>query len=149
MIINASGDISKLSLEMQEFMKFICTGKATGTKDNFVHRLNNVVEDNRLHEKWRSEYMRFELKMQEQYRAGLEEGRKEEKLSTARTLRFGLAAAIAFAVNPKRVPNSTKVPRSGSQEINPAISSYCYMAYFSIFLFKYFLKSKDDFSYSE
>ena len=82
MIINASGDTSKLSLEMQEFMRFIRTGEATGTKNNFVHRLNSVVEDNRLHEKWRSEYMRFELKMQEQYRAGREEGLATGRNST-------------------------------------------------------------------
>ena len=77
-----------------------------GTKDNFVHRLNSVVENNRLHEKWRSEYMRFELKMQEQYRAGLAEGRKEErrelssKIWTKLVEQLGEEAALKIMPNP-------------------------------------------------
>ena len=106
--------ISKLSLEMQEFMRFIRTGEAIGTRDNFIHRLNSVVEDNRLHEKWRSEYMRFELKMQEQYRAGREEGLAEgrekgiaegikknsSEIWTRLLEQFGEEAALKIMPNP-------------------------------------------------
>ena len=44
--------------------------------NRFVSELDNVLEDARQHKEWRHKYMTLQMKMQEQYQKGKEDGEK-------------------------------------------------------------------------
>ena len=79
-----------ISEELRNFFDYIKTGIPTGEKSNFVHRLEQEVEINRLNEEWEAAYMTFEeivrMEARQAKEEGREEGREEEREALIMTL---------------------------------------------------------------
>ena len=66
-----------ISEELKNFFNYIKTGKATGEKNNFAHRLENEVAMNRYNEEWEVAYMTIAEFVQFEARKAKVEGQQE------------------------------------------------------------------------
>ena len=86
--LNAKGTMNDVSLELKAFLDLVL-GKTSD--DPFVRKLEKALNEAKKNSTWRREYMmllmRDQEKIEEGRRAGLAEGRREEKFDTARRLR--------------------------------------------------------------
>ena len=73
----STGNANDISEEMQSFLRYIAEGIPC---DSFTRKLEDAVEEARVHIHWRQEYMTF----LEQLEKEREEGRAEERVNTER-----------------------------------------------------------------
>lgn len=72
--LNASGSGEEISEGLRLLLWFTGRNEAS---DRFTRRLNELVKENISHEKWRTDYMTFAMKLEESRREGKKEGREE------------------------------------------------------------------------
>lgn len=81
----STGNANDISEEMQSFLRYIAEGIPC---DSFTRKLEDAVEEARVHIHWRQEYMTFleqlEIEREEGRAEGREEGRAEERVNTER-----------------------------------------------------------------
>ena len=92
-LINVYGDACNYPDEMREFLDAV-KGQVTG--DGISKKIDNAVREVRSHKKWRTEYMLYELLIQE----SKEEGRRQTLLENIRSLmaKYDLTADAAMDV---------------------------------------------------
>lgn len=74
--VNINGSRQDLSSELANFLDYL---KTTEPTDDFTDRLNSSVKKLRNDFDWRENYMTLEMKLKEQYNAGIKQGREEGK----------------------------------------------------------------------
>lgn len=74
--VNINGSRQDLSPELANFLDYL---KTTEPTDDFTDRLNSSVKKLRNDFDWRENYMTLEMKLKEQYNAGIKQGREEGK----------------------------------------------------------------------
>ena len=74
--VNINGSRQDLSPELANFLDYL---KTTEPTDDFTDRLNSSVKKLRNDFDWRENYMTLEMKLKEQYNAGVKQGREEGK----------------------------------------------------------------------
>lgn len=74
--VNINGSRQDLSPELANFLDSL---KTTEPTDDFTDRLNSSVKKLRNDFDWRENYMTLEMKLKEQYNAGIKQGREEGK----------------------------------------------------------------------
>lgn len=74
--VNIDGSRQDLSPELANFLDYL---KTTEPTDGFTDRLNSSVKKLRNDFDWRENYMTLEMKLKEQYNAGIKQGREEGK----------------------------------------------------------------------
>ena len=74
--VNINGSRQDLSPELANFLDYL---KTTEPTDGFTDRLNSSVKKLRNDFDWRENYMTLEMKLKEQYNAGIKQGREEGK----------------------------------------------------------------------
>ena len=81
--VNAFGDGSSLSDDMQDLMGFVATGKPKGRLSKKIYSEMEVVK---MSPELEEDYMTFEQKMYEKYEEGRAEGRAEERQSNIKKM---------------------------------------------------------------
>lgn len=81
--LNASGNVKGMSGKLAAFLRFIKTNEAT---DSFTEKLDRCVRNAAEHKEWRLEYMTLQQKYREEYEAGIEQGKYQERQNTAKKL---------------------------------------------------------------
>lgn len=74
--VNINGSRQDLSPELANFLDYL---KTTEPTDDFTDRLNSSVKKLRNDFDWRENYITLEMKLKEQYNAGIKQGREEGK----------------------------------------------------------------------
>lgn len=77
----STGNANDISEEMQSFLRYIAEGIPC---DSFTRKLEDAVEEARVHIHWRQEYMTFLEQLEIEREEGREEGRAEERVNTER-----------------------------------------------------------------
>ena len=72
--VNINGSRQDLSPELANFLDYL---KTTEPTDDFTDRLNSSVKKLRNDFDWRENYLTLEMKLKEQYNAGIKQGREE------------------------------------------------------------------------
>lgn len=75
--VNINGSRQDLSPELANFLDSL---KTTEPTDDFTDRLNSSVKKLRNDFDWRENYMTLEMKLKEQYNAGIKQGREEGRV---------------------------------------------------------------------
>ena len=73
-VLNTKGTLDDIPPALKCFLEYIDSGKV---KDSYTKELEQEVAKVRTNENWRMAYMTYEMKMDEEHRRGLEEGREE------------------------------------------------------------------------
>ena len=100
-IINASGDLSRLSPALQAFLKFVRDHQPT---DDLTRRIEEKVITARESKKWRTEYMTFQMKLDEAREEAREEGWKESRLESIKSVMNGLKYSAQEAMELLNIP---------------------------------------------
>ncbi|MFG6356412.1 MAG: Rpn family recombination-promoting nuclease/putative transposase [Acetatifactor sp.] len=72
--LNAAGTMNDVSSELKAFLDYVVGQKS---RDSFVERLEEAVEEAKKNREWRHEYMTLLVRDQENVEKGREEGREE------------------------------------------------------------------------
>ena len=72
--LNAAGTMNDVSSELKAFLDYVAGQKS---RDSFVERLEEAVEEAKKNREWRHEYMTLLVRDQENVEKGREEGREE------------------------------------------------------------------------
>ena len=82
--INAKGELSGISEDLASFLKYL---KGEMIENELVKKIETAVEQARVHEEWKVEYMTLYLRDQENRELGREEGREEGLRALVQSLR--------------------------------------------------------------
>ena len=112
-VLNAVGEKDDVSADVKAFLDYVA-GHQVNNK--FVKELDETVRQVKTSEKWRLEYVTYELALQEREeqgekrgrkegrKEGLEEGRKEERLNSIRTIMETLNMTAEQAMDTLKIP---------------------------------------------
>ena len=112
-VLNAVGEKDDVSADVKAFLDYVA-GQQVNNK--FVEELDETVRQVKTNEKWRLEYVTYELALQEREekgeergrkegrKEGLEEGRKEERLNSIRTIMETLNMTAEQAMDTLKIP---------------------------------------------
>ena len=112
-VLNAVGERDDVSSDVKAFLDYVA-GHQVNNK--FVKELDETVRQVKTSEKWRLEYVTYELALQEREeqgekrgrkegrKEGLEEGRKEERLNSIRTIMETLNMTAEQAMDTLKIP---------------------------------------------
>ena len=93
--VNINGSRQDLSPELANFLDYL---KTTEPTDDFTDRLNSSVKKLRNDFDWRENYMTLEMKLKEQYNAGIKQGKEEGRIQG---IEEGKAEAIMDLIRQK------------------------------------------------
>ncbi|MBR1857926.1 MAG: hypothetical protein IJ797_00320, partial [Selenomonadaceae bacterium] len=104
-VLNAMGEKNDVSVDVKAFLDYV-SGEQVNNK--FVEELDETVKQVKTSEKWRLEYVTYELALQEREEKGEErgrkEGRKEERLNSIRTIMETMNMTAEQAMNALKIP---------------------------------------------
>ena len=112
-VLNAMGEKDDVSADVKAFLDYVAGHQVN---NQFVEELDETVRQVKTSEKWRLEYVTYELALQEREeqgekrgrkegrKEGLEEGRKEERLNSIRTIMETLNMTAEQAMNTLKIP---------------------------------------------
>ena len=100
-VLNAMGEKEDVSADVKAFLDYVA-GQQVNNK--FVKELDETVRQVKTSEKWRLEYVTYELALQEREEQGEERGRKEERLQSIRNLMESMHWTAEKAMNALKIP---------------------------------------------
>ena len=104
-VLNAMGEKNDVSVDVKAILDYV-SGEQVNNK--FVEELDETVKQVKTSEKWRLEYVTYELALQEREEKGEErgrkEGRKEERLNSIRTIMETMNMTAEQAMNALKIP---------------------------------------------
>ena len=100
-VLNAMGEKEDVSADVKAFLDYVA-GQQVNNK--FVEELDETVKQVKTSEKWRLEYVTYELALQEREEQGEERGRKEERLQSIRNLMESMNWTAEKAMNALKIP---------------------------------------------
>ena len=108
-VLNAMGEKEDVSADVKAFLDYV-SGEQVNNK--FVKELDEMVRQVKTSEKWRLEYVTYELALQEREEKGEErgfkrghlQGKQEERLNSIRTIMETLNMTAEQAMNALKIP---------------------------------------------
>ena len=100
-VLNAMGEKDDVSADVKAFLDYVA-GERVNNK--FVKEMDETVRQVKTSEKWRLEYVTYELALQEREEQGEERGRKEERLQSIRNLMESMHWTAEKAMNALKIP---------------------------------------------
>ena len=99
--LNAKGR-GEISPELKSFLDYVASGKPTGN-DPFILRIDELVAEAKQKAEWRREYMTLNMEYDLRYDEGIDAGREDEKLATARRM-------LDDGMSPEQISRLTVLP---------------------------------------
>ena len=82
-IFNATAYATEEDVEISAFLKYIDSKEAT---DDFTDKINHIVEQAKINEKFKGDYLAMNIRETDIYEEGIAQGAEQAKIETARNL---------------------------------------------------------------
>ena len=102
--INTKGEIGNVSEDFKELMAYFNHSETVkNSKNPLVHSIEAAVREARNNEKWRHDYMTWQMYGNEKYDEGMEKGMNQKALEIAKNM-------LAMGLSAEQVAKATQLP---------------------------------------